>query len=87
MTSRLRAGCEDVRMAAPGKTHRSEVRSAMVTFRCSPAERAAIRHRAHAAGVSMQAYLERIVLERPDAQDRPPGPTSDPEQQELPMTG
>ena len=34
----------------------------------------------------MQAYLERIVLDRPDAQDRPSGrPAS--QQEELPMTG
>ena len=73
-------------MSAPGSTHRSEVRSAMVTFRCSPSERAELRRRAQAAGVSMQAYLERIVLDRPDAQDRPSGrPAS--QQEELPMTG
>lgn len=57
----------------------------MVTFRCSPAERDEIHRRAQEAGVSMQAYLERLVLNRPDAQDRPPGPVMD--QRELPMTG
>ena len=37
----------------------------------------------------MQAYLDRIVLGRVDAQDRPPGPTARLKQQELelPMTG
>lgn len=74
-------------MSAPANTHRSDVRSAMITFRCSPGEREAIRRRARLAGVSMQAYLERIVLDRPDAMDRPPGPTPEPLQQELPMTG
>ena len=74
-------------MSAPGSTHRSEVRSAMVTFRCSPSERAALRRRAQAAGVSMQAYLERIVLDRPEAQDRRSGRPADSKQQELPMTG
>lgn len=58
----------------------------MVTFRLSPRERADLRRRAQAAGVSMQAYLERIVLNRHDAQDRPSGRTA-PNQQELPMTG
>lgn len=74
-------------MSAPGSTHRSEVRSAMVTFRCSPSERAALRRRAQDAGVSMQAYLERIVLDRPDAHDRPSGRPVVNKQQELPMTG
>ena len=74
-------------MSAPGSTHRSEVRSAMVTFRCSPSERAELRRRAQAAGVSMQAYLERIVLDRPEAQDRRSGRPADGKQQELPMTG
>ena len=76
-------------MPAPGSTHRSGVRSAMVTFRCSPAERDEIHRQAQAAGVSMQAYLERVVLGRADAQDRPPGPTTRRAQQELelPMTG
>lgn len=84
--SRMRKGCEDWPMSAPGNTHRTEVRSAMISFRCSPAERAEIRRRATSDGVSMQTYLERIVLDRPNAQDRPSGPpTSKPE--ELPMTG
>lgn len=59
----------------------------MVTFRCRPSERAELRRRAQEAGISMQAYLERIVLDRPDAQDRRPGRPVDDKQQELPMTG
>lgn len=73
-------------MSAPGSTHRSEVRSVMVTFRCSPAERAELRKRAGDEGISVQALLERLVLGRPDAQDRPSGPPRR-HQQELPMTG
>lgn len=59
----------------------------MVTFRCSPSERTELRRRAQAAGISMQAYLERIVLDRPQAQDRPSGRPAETKQQELPMTG
>lgn len=59
----------------------------MVTFRCSPSERAELRRRAQEAGVSMQAFLERIVLDRPDAQDRRPGRPPATKQEELPMTG
>ena len=77
-------------MSVPGSTHRTEVRSANVAFRCSPAERDEIHRRAREAGVSMQAYLERIVLGRPDAQDRPSGRprrAAAQETLELPMTG
>ena len=59
----------------------------MVTFRCSPSERAERRRRAQPAGVSMQADQERIVLYPPEAQDRRSGRPADSKQQELPMTG
>ncbi len=76
MLSRLFQRWKDRRMSAQASTHRSDVRSAMITFRCSPGEREAIRRRARLAGISMQAFLERIVLDRPDAME-----------QGLPMTG
>lgn len=76
-------------MSAPASTHRTEDRSVMLNFRCSAAEREELHRRARAAGVSMQAYLERILLDRPDAQDRRSGPRPRRAQQELelPMTG
>lgn len=76
-------------MTAPASTHRTAERSVMLNFRCSPAEREEIHRQAREAGVSMQAYLERILLGRPDAQDRRPGPRPRRAQQELelPMTG
>lgn len=75
-------------MPAPANIHRSPARSVKMTFRCSPAEHEYLRQRALDAGVSLQAYLERLLLDRPDAQDRPSGPTRSPAlQEELAMTG
>jgi predicted DNA binding CopG/RHH family protein len=70
---------------AAGSTHRSETRSVIITFRLSPTDRAEVRRRAAEAGVSMQAYLERIVLDRPDVHDRPSGPKKSAGQGALPL--
>lgn len=71
---------------AAASTHRSRSRSCAITFRLTPEERAEVNRRAHAAGVSMQTYLERIILDRPDAKDLPPGPQRN-TQEALPLTG
>jgi len=64
--------------------HRSRVRSAGVAFRLSPEDRIELRRRAAAAGISVQAYLERVALGRESATDLPPGPTRMP-QEALPI--
>jgi len=73
-------------MTAAGSIHRSTERSVNVAFRLSPDDRAELRRRASLEGLSVQAYLERVALGRPDVTDLPPGPKQHP-QEELPMTG
>ena len=73
---------------ASASTHRSPERSAQVAFRISRADRDHLRVQAAAAGVTVQTYLERIVLGRTYAEDLPPGPTrAHTRQESLPMTG
>ncbi len=73
-------------MSAAGSIHRSTERSVNVAFRLSPDDRAELRRRAAEEGLSVQAYLERVALGRPDAKDLPPGPKNH-AQERLPMTG
>lgn len=85
----LRSGgtvsCHDVAMAA-GTLHRSKDRGYNVAFRLSREDRDLLRERAADAGLSVQAYLERVALGRLDATSRPPGPTPADDQKELPLT-
>jgi hypothetical protein len=68
---------------AAGMVNRSTKRSYTVAFRLSREDRALLRQRATAAGLSVQAYLERVALDRPNVRDLPPGPVRD--FQELPL--
>lgn len=45
-------------------------------FRLSEEDRNLLRDKARARGLSVQAYLEMVALDRPDAHDLPPGPTN-----------
>ena len=71
---------------AARNVHRSTKRSYAVAFRLSSEDRAEVKRRADAAGLSMQAYLEWKALDRPDARNLPPGPVREP-QEALPLTG
>lgn len=71
---------------AAGSVNRTRDRSCNVAFRLSPDDRALLRQRAAADGVSVQTYLERVALGRVDATDRRPGPPR-PDQEALPLTG
>jgi len=54
----------------------------------TPEEREELKLRAKAAGCSVQTYIIRMVLDRPDAQDLPPGPHRVRRtKEELSMTG
>jgi hypothetical protein len=54
--------------------YRSTARSAGLMCRVTPEERDEIKLRAKAAGCSVQTYIIRKVLDRPNAQDLPRGP-------------
>lgn len=71
---------------AAGNVNRSTVRSYNVAFRLSREDRAEVRRRAQAEGLSVQAFLEWKALDRPQAHDLPPGPPRH-EQEGLPLTG
>jgi len=60
------------RMAADN-ANRSTERSVGVMCRMSPAEREELKHRAYAAGCTVQTYIIRMVFGRTDVQDLPPG--------------
>ena len=87
-----RGWCAKLASMTAGSTHRSNDRSAMVAFRLSFEDRAALRSRAAAEGVSVQTYLERVVMGRVNATDRPSGRPFEStrrsnSQEGLPMTG
>jgi hypothetical protein len=67
----------------PAEPFRSTQRDFKVAFRLSREDRVLLKSRAAAAGLSVQAYLERVALDRPDAKDLPPGPVRNAE--ELPL--
>lgn len=72
---------------ASGATHRAPGRTAIVTLRLSPEDRDLLNRTAAERGLSMQAYLESVALNRPP-QVRRPGPRRpSPGQESLPMTG
>lgn len=60
------------RMAADN-ANRSTERSVGVMCRMSPAEREELKHRAYAAGCTVQTYIIRMVFGRTDVQDLSPG--------------
>jgi hypothetical protein len=59
---------------AADNAYRSIARSAGLMCRVTPEERDEIKLRAEAAGCSVQTYIIRKVLDRPNAQDLPRGP-------------
>jgi hypothetical protein len=71
-------------MPAPANVHRSPERAAAIMFRCSVAEREALKQRARDEGVTVQTLMERALLGRPGAQPRPHGPRRD-SGEELPI--
>ena len=79
--------CGIVGAMAAGHLNRSRARSVNVAFRLSPEDRSELGRRAAANGLSVQAYLERVALGRPDVMDLPPGPVRHTGQEALPMTG
>jgi hypothetical protein len=71
---------------AGGHVNRSSVRSVNVAFRLSPEDRDELKVRAARAGLSVQAYLEKVALDRDDAHDRQSGrPRLYPQPEELPL--
>ena len=73
---------------AADNAYRSTPRSAGVICRMTSEEREELKLRAKAAGCSVQTYIIRMVLDRPDAQDLPPGPHRVRRtKEELSMTG
>lgn len=72
----LPIGRHDGVMPAGHHLHRSPDRSKPVMFRLSVEDRDLLRERAKGRGLSVQAYLEMVALDRPDARNRRPGPTN-----------
>lgn len=72
-------------MIGAGALGRAHDRSATITWRLSPEDRAAVREAAASHGLSVQSYLEWQILGRKVPSRRPDGPTR--RDQELPMTG
>jgi hypothetical protein len=73
---------------AADNAYRSASRSAGLMCRVTPEEREEVKQRAREAGCSVQTYMVRMILGRPDAQDLPRGPHRETEpDEELPMTG
>lgn len=73
-----------VRSMASAATHRSRDRSTQVILRLSPEDRRLLDERAQTAGLTRQAYLEKVALGR-EPVIRRPGRT--PQVEELPLTG
>lgn len=73
-------------MAGRAALHRSRHRSAQYLWRLSPEDKELLHQRAADEGLTVQAYLERHALGRPDPVIRGSGPAVR-HQQELPLTG
>lgn len=68
--------------------NRSRDRSVAVIFRTSPEVRTALRNRAAAAGLTLQAYIELTALGMEHPTSAQPGrPRKQRIDQELPLTG
>ncbi|WP_414819926.1 plasmid mobilization protein [Serinicoccus sp. CNJ-927] len=72
---------------ASGATHRAPGRTAVVTLRLSPEDRALLNQMASDRGLSMQSYLESVAFNREVPPRRPSGPVRRSQDEELPMTG
>ncbi len=71
-------------MSMSDTLHRSEARSATITFRVTAEERAFLKKRAADLGMSMQVYLEQVALGREPGAERRPGPPRR-QEEELPV--
>lgn len=78
--------CNHLVMATRRVDRRRTERSHGVMFRLSREDRDLLRQRAADYGVSVQTYLERVALGRPDVTDLRPGPAPADGQKELPLT-
>lgn len=72
-------------MIGAGTAKRAHDRSANITWRLSPEDRALVRENAASHGLSVQSYLEWKMLGRKVPGRRSAGPKR--RDQELPMTG
>lgn len=71
---------------AAAHLNRSDLREVQVNFRMNREDREELKARASAMGLSVQAYMEHVLLGRSEVQQLSAGrPVK--RQQELPMTG